>query len=246
MPIAAVSVQCANRPAPKPISATPMANSSDGVQRRGEDHRAETRPARPARRTPRGGRDRRPRPSSRAASAEAASGRRRRAARVSAVVVPTVRCSTWPPYGSSRMSCMLNATVPRPRATRRRVACGAVAERAPGLAERRLHAGRARCAHGSRASCFHSAITFSTIVASAVPWITWISRISVKCASSAPKTSALADHAQQQHHAQQRDDARMRLRPARGRSPAPARPSASCAGRRPPAGTPAPRRPGRR
>ena len=37
---------------------------------------------------------------------------------------------------------------------------------------------------GSRASCFHSAMMFRTIVASAVPWMTWIRRISLKCAAA--------------------------------------------------------------
>ena len=43
-----------------------------------------------------------------------------------------------------------------------------------------------------RASCFHSAMTLSTISVSAAPWITWISRISLKSASSTPNVSALA------------------------------------------------------
>lgn len=44
---------------------------------------------------------------------------------------------------------------------------------------------------GSRASCFHSAATLSTIVATAAPWIAWINRIWLNSASSAPKAAAL-------------------------------------------------------
>jgi len=39
---------------------------------------------------------------------------------VSTVVAPTAMCMIWPPYGSSRMSCMLKAAVPRPTATNTR------------------------------------------------------------------------------------------------------------------------------
>ena len=78
---------------------------------------------------------------------------------------------------------------------------------------------------------------------SAAPWITWISRIWLKFASSAPNARALADHADQQHHVEQRHDARPRILRARDRWRAPGRRSGSCAGRRRPAGRPAPRRP---
>ena len=56
------------------------------------------------------------------------------------------------------------------------------------------NAGRSRAgavSEGRRGSCFQSAITFSTNVVSAAPWITWIRRISLNLPSSAPKASAL-------------------------------------------------------
>ena len=88
---------------------------------------------------------------------------------------------------------MLNAAVPRPTATSRRLAWP---PRMKARHESR-NDGRAcwrydllpRC--GSRASCFHSATTFNTIVSKAAPWITWISLTWLKSASSAPKPSAL-------------------------------------------------------
>ena len=87
---------------------------------------------------------------------------------------------------------MLKAAVPSPTPTSRRLA------RPPRMklrqAVRKAGRGVPRCAvrAGSRASCFHNATTFSTIVSSAAPWMTWISRIWLKSASSAPKASELA------------------------------------------------------
>ena len=86
---------------------------------------------------------------------------------------------------------MENATVPKPRATSRRRAS------APRLKARQVSmkvgtTRSPRVAAGLRGSCFHSAIAFSTMVASAAPWITWISRIWLNGCSTAPNTRALA------------------------------------------------------
>ena len=88
------------------------------------------------------------------------------------------------------MSCMLKAAVPRPTATRKR------SER-PAPAKRRQvsrNAGRGRLravADGLRASCFHSASRLSTIVASAAPCTTWISRTALKWRSTRPNNRPL-------------------------------------------------------
>ena len=85
---------------------------------------------------------------------------------------------------------MLKAIVPKPRATRRRRAVPWRSNSAQAAAK----LGRARsCAvsAGRRGSCFHRATAFSTMVVSEAPWITWISRISEKCASTTPNSSAL-------------------------------------------------------
>ena len=188
MPIAAVSVQCANRPAPRPIKKTPPPNSKvDCIGAANSSAENANRPASApvlARRYAS-----MPRPSSLAAMPKPISPPTASSA-VNAVVTPTGRCRTWPPYGSSRMSCMLNAVVPKPRATRRRRAVPWRSNSAQ--AARKL--GRARsCAvsDGRRGSCFHSATAFSTMVATEAPWITWISRISEKCANTKPNSNAL-------------------------------------------------------
>ena len=85
---------------------------------------------------------------------------------------------------------MEKATVPNPSATSRRRAC------APRLNARQVStndgtARSPRVAAGLRGSCFHRAMALRTIVASAAPWITWISRISLNGCSSAPNSSAL-------------------------------------------------------
>ena len=61
-----------------------------------------------------------------------------------------------------------------------------LAERLPGFLECRLARDLARSATDHALPASISATTFRIIVARAVPWTTWISFISVKCASNAP------------------------------------------------------------
>ena len=85
---------------------------------------------------------------------------------------------------------MLNATVPRPSAVSRRRACTSALKLRQ--VSRKLGRGPAMVRVGSRASCFHNATAFSTMVATAEPCTTWISRIWLKSASNAPNSNALA------------------------------------------------------
>ena len=71
---------------------------------------------------------------------------------------------------------MLKAAVPRPTATRKRSARPCARE-ARARSRRTTAAARsARLRRGVRASCFHSAMMFSTMVTTAAPCTTWISR----------------------------------------------------------------------
>ena len=141
---------------------------------------------------------------------------------------------------------MLKAAVPSPTTTSSRTV--PAARRAARATHREdwCAADRARVRPGLRASCFHSATRLSTMVTTAAPWITWISRIWREVGEQHAEDERADDHADQQHHVEEGDDARPLLRPARDRSRARDRRSASCAGRRRPAGRRAPRRSGRR
>ena len=107
---------------------------------------------------------------------------------------------------------MLNAAVPSPTATRKRRRA-ALRRRTPPRTSRNAGACPVarRARSGLRASCFQSAMQFSTIVSSAAPWITWIRRNWLKSASRPAEDQRTRDHADQQHHVEQRDDARPRL-----------------------------------
>ena len=85
---------------------------------------------------------------------------------------------------------MLKAAVPSPTATSTRPARPELRNAAQdSLKDGRGRSGRV--AAGLRGSCFHRAITFRTMVATAHPWTSWIRRNWVKSASSAPNSRAL-------------------------------------------------------
>ena len=86
---------------------------------------------------------------------------------------------------------MLNAAVPRPRAMRKRFG-RLPAANSRQAARNGIRSRPWRVWRGFRASCFHSAMPFSSRVARAQPWITWIRRIWLKSLSSAPKPAAPA------------------------------------------------------
>ena len=85
---------------------------------------------------------------------------------------------------------MLKAIVPMPTATRRRTAW-------PPWLKVSHDSRKVGCCtlpevrDGLRFSCFHIAAMFSTIVATAAPWMTWISLAGVKSASKVPNSSEL-------------------------------------------------------
>ena len=85
------------------------------------------------------------------------------------------------------MSCILNAKVPIASATRRR-ADWPPRQNARHVSTKPLSWLGAR--FGCRGSCFHSAIALSTIVSSAEPWTTWMSRTSLNGDSASPNISA--------------------------------------------------------
>ena len=85
---------------------------------------------------------------------------------------------------------MLNAAAPRPEAISRRTVPGASMSFVQ-VSEKGGRGRSARVTSGLRASCFHRAITFSTMVTTAAPWMTLI-RVSVlKSLSSQPNISEL-------------------------------------------------------
>ena len=155
---------------------------------------------------------------------------------VSRVVAETDKPRTWPPIGLEQDVLHGESGSAQTNATRAGARAASLAEHratrrgSPALAV----LGRSRA--GSRASCFHSAMTLSTIVAAAAPWITWIRRSWLKSASSRPNTKRAHHHADQQHDRQQRDDARARSLRREVGGERQARRSASCAGPRRPAG----------
>ena len=140
---------------------------------------------------------------------------------------------------------MLKPAVPSAVATRRR---RVRARRWRSRSRRRgsrIAARSSAVSSGSRGSCFQSATQLSTIVASAAPCTTWISRTSLKCCEQRAehqRADAPCRAAASRTAARRRAGARA---PARGRSPARARPSGRCAARRRPAGRPAPPPPAR-
>ena len=84
---------------------------------------------------------------------------------------------------------MLKAAVPRNTVSSSRPARPPAVKSAQDSAKLgRTRSGRVR--DGSRASCFHRAIRFSTMVATAVPWMTLISLIWLNSWSSPPTTRA--------------------------------------------------------
>ena len=86
---------------------------------------------------------------------------------------------------------MLKAMVPMPTATRRRRACSPSTKLPQDSRKLTGFSATAGPRLGRRVSCCHSASMFSTMVATAEPWITCTSRPGVKSCSKAPKTSAL-------------------------------------------------------
>ena len=186
--IAAVSVPAANNPPPNPISAVPIRNNSTEPKGAAKITAAKANmPATAPKPAMRYGSALRP--SVLAASPNPASVPSAKKA-VSAVVWPTLSFRISAPYGSSRMSCIENAEVPKASATRTRTEPPDFRN----LAQDCWNSGRARAADvsdGLRASCFHSAAMLSSICVTATPWITWIRRISLKFRNSSLKISAL-------------------------------------------------------
>ena len=80
----------------------------------------------------------------------------------------------------------------------------------PGVKKARPRRGFARRVWVLRGSCFQSAAQFNSIVTTAAPCTTWMSRTSLKCAQQEAKRDRADRHAGKQHRAKQGDDARAR------------------------------------
>ncbi len=188
--IATVSVPTANSPPPKPISSVPSAEQQRRIERRRRRSPPRRRRCRPARRRRRAGTDPRRGRARRAASAKAserADGlerreRRRRGDR---------QVQDLAAIGLEQDVLHANAAVPSPTATRKRCRRPSRVERGPALAANvDLAIARSAVRAGLRASCFHSATRFSTIVSSAAPWTTWIRRDRREVAAAARRRRA--------------------------------------------------------
>ena len=107
---------------------------------------------------------------------------------------------------------MLKAAVPSPTATSVRRGPRSPEHRPAKPSRSRRRRGTLVDAWAGAASCFHSAMTFSTIVTTAAPWMTWISRIWLKLASNRPNSERTDRPCRQQHDVEKRDDAGPRFR----------------------------------